>query len=103
MAYVPDERTLFVLGAHSADSAWAAVLWLSWRAAHLADQLELPAARSLRGWLGDRREGARALARLSRPAAFALIVPEGSARYVLSAVPEETRREEVSAVAVAAA
>ncbi|MDB1088180.1 hypothetical protein PJ985_11450 [Streptomyces sp. ACA25] len=87
VAYTVGEPRLHRLGAHEVASAWGAVLWLAWRAAHVADQLDPPAARPVRDWLADRAESERAWARLEAGRGYALLVRDGPVRYAVSAVP----------------
>ncbi|TDC71084.1 hypothetical protein [Streptomyces hainanensis] len=75
------------LGGQEPGTAWAALLWVSWRAGHIADQLDPPAARPVRAWLADDREAGRALAQLNAGESYLLIIADGATRYVLSATP----------------
>lgn len=87
-AYSVEEYQVFGLGGHLAGSAWGAVLWLSWRASRIAEQLDAPAALTVRAWLTDDDEAARATARLADGWPYAHVIGDGPVRYVLSAVPQ---------------
>jgi hypothetical protein len=88
LAYTASADTrLFHLGTHTANSPWGAVLWLSWRASHVADQLDATAARPVRVWLADDAEQHRALTRLGGGASYFLLIREGAVHYLLSATP----------------
>ncbi|WP_461033606.1 hypothetical protein [Streptomyces mayteni] len=86
-AYSRDRDRGIDLGGQEPGTAWAALLWVSWRAGHIADQLDPPAARSVRAWLADDKEADRALAHLNAGESYLLIIADGATRYVLSATP----------------
>ena len=86
-AYSDECERVIDLGAQEPGSAWAALLWLSWRAGHIADQLDPPVARPVRAWLADDEEAGRALAHLNAGESYLLIIADGATRYVLSAAP----------------
>ncbi|GAA1908307.1 hypothetical protein GCM10009716_17820 [Streptomyces sodiiphilus] len=87
LAYRTETGEAFRLGSRMPASAWGAVLWLSWRAAHIADQLDPHVARPVRAWLEDRSEQGRALDRLVRGRPYVLLIWDGSLHYVLSVAP----------------
>ncbi|WP_344266166.1 hypothetical protein [Streptomyces sodiiphilus] len=87
LAYVPEDGSAFRLGVHAPDSAWGAMLWLSWRAAHIADQLDPDPARAVRGWLADGGELDRGLGLLETGSPYFLFIDDGAVHYVLSASP----------------
>ncbi|MFG2173208.1 hypothetical protein ACGFMO_17885 [Streptomyces niveus] len=87
VAYTIQDRRLFWVGGHTADSPWAALTWLAERAEHIADQLDPEPAEPLRAWLVDGPGHARALARLGRDAAYSFLVRDGLLIYILSASP----------------
>lgn len=89
LAYRTTDGEAYRLGAKDAGSAWGAVLWLSLRAAHLADQLDPPAAEAVRGWLNCDAEAHRAMDLLTAGRPYFLLVPDGDVHYVLSASPAE--------------
>jgi hypothetical protein len=86
-ALAEDQGAAYWLGAHTAPSPWLALFWLVWRAGHIADQLDPPAARPVRAWIVDGREHARALRRLSGGETYAFLIRDGAMHYVLSATP----------------
>jgi hypothetical protein len=75
------------LGAHAADSPWGALVWLGWRATHIADQLDPAAARRVRCWLADGREHERAATRLDAGDPYFLWIYDGPDHYLLLATP----------------
>jgi hypothetical protein len=87
VAYCGDWEHAVDLGGQEPGSAWAALLWVSWRAGHIADQLDPPAADPVRRWLADEAETGRALAHLNAGESYLLIIADGTTRYVLSATP----------------
>lgn len=103
IAYTIQDRRLFRLGGHSADSPWAALTWLAERAENIADQLDPEPAEPLRAWLTDGPEHARALARLGRGAAYSFLVRDALLIYILSAAvvpaPTTTARQPSETVA----
>ncbi|MDB1089934.1 hypothetical protein PJ985_20460 [Streptomyces sp. ACA25] len=87
LAYVTEDGRSFRLGRHPSTSAWGAMLWLSWRAAHIADQLDPPAARRVRAGLADEGTTRRALEQLGRGEPYLLAIHDGPVHYLLSATP----------------
>ncbi|WP_381797893.1 hypothetical protein [Streptomyces niveus] len=87
VAHTLNDRRLYWLGGHAADSPWTALTWLAVRAEHIADQLDSQAALPLRAWLTDGPEHARALSRLGRETAYSFLVRDGLLTYILSASP----------------
>ncbi|UGY94495.1 hypothetical protein [Streptomyces gobiensis] len=65
-----------------------ALVWLAWRAQQIVDQLTPVMAHSVRTWLGDGHEHARALTRLNHGEAYALVIADYPVCYVLTVTPE---------------
>jgi hypothetical protein len=89
LAYRVTDGQAWRLGTAEPGSVWGAVLWLSLRAAQLADQLDPPAARALRAWLDSDAEAERATVMLLAGQPYFLLVPDAGVHYVLSAAPDE--------------
>ncbi|MDB1086050.1 hypothetical protein PJ985_00440 [Streptomyces sp. ACA25] len=87
LAYRLQDGRPYQLGADIAGSAWGALLWLSWRTAHIADQLDATAGVRARAALADGAERNRVLACLAEGSPYALLFSDGSVHYLLSASP----------------
>lgn len=86
LAQLRDGRTV-AWGHRDTRDASAALLWVGWRAGHLADQLDFPLARTLWAWREDSREHRRALGRLARGAVYTVAVRDEDVAYLLTITP----------------
>ncbi len=89
IAYTTDSPSTHWLGSAPSATARVAVRWLRWRAAHISDQLDPPAAYPVRCWLAGQSEHERALAVLENGDLDTLTIPDGAVRYLLSARPAQ--------------
>ena len=87
IAYYPHGHRTFWLGSCPAATPRLAMRWLHTRAAHIADQLDPPAAAIARHWIADQAEHEHALALVVDGELYAHTVHEDSLRYLLSARP----------------
>lgn len=85
-AYVAGGRMIW-LGGNSTAVPVAALVWLGWRAGHVAEQLDAPLARPVWAWRDDGDEHARAVERLSRGETYALVIQTDDVVFVLAATP----------------
>jgi hypothetical protein len=91
LAYSTGTTHLVHLGGHTAASPLGALVWLGWRASHIADQLDPTAALPVRAWLADGREQERAVTRLGAGDPYLLWIYDGPDHYLLSATPSRVR------------
>lgn len=85
-ARLSDGRTV-PLGGRTTNCASAALVWLGWRAGHIAEQLDVPVARPLWAWRADADEHALALERLARGLTYVSMVRDEGTTYLLTARP----------------
>ena len=78
---------LFRLGDHQVTDPLAGLVWLGWRAGHIAHQLRPPLARPVWAWREDEAEHQRALAQLARYARYPLSIPADDVMYILAVTP----------------
>lgn len=87
VAYLPDGRTL-ALGEARPNSPRLAMRWLRKRAEQLAEQLDAPYARPVRGWIADTVEHGWALAGLTQGHTYVFRVTDDEGTlYLLTAEP----------------
>ncbi|MFD7508588.1 hypothetical protein ACFV5N_04460 [Streptomyces sp. NPDC059853] len=87
IAYTSNGSSAHWLGSAPSSTARIAIRWLRWRAGHISDQLDPPAAYPVRCWLADQAEHERALEVLVSGDLYTLTIPDGAVRYLLSARP----------------
>jgi hypothetical protein len=95
LAYATGNTHIVHLGAHTAESPLGALVWLGWRAAHIADQLDPAAAGPVRCWLADGGEHERAAARLGAGDPYFLWIHDGPDHYLLLATPNRAGADRV--------
>lgn len=76
------------LGGHRAAGALSALVWIGWRAGHIAEQLDAPLARPVWAWREDAHEHARALEQLAAGKTYALVISHDDVAYVLAVTPD---------------
>ncbi|MBY8885008.1 hypothetical protein K7472_09140 [Streptomyces sp. PTM05] len=92
VAYTPDDRQCFPLGALPAATPRLALRWLMRRARDITDQLDPRAARPGRHWINDTAEHERALALLASGEPYVFTVFDDPMRYALTARPTGAAR-----------